>query len=134
MTHVGLVAQKFEEMVAFYTDYLGLRMFAGSVGGTWMVLGGTAANCTITLFRSHDHLPVGFHHMGIEVGSENDLDRALVMLPSARVSVEREVNHPARRAITILDADGIRLQFYVNRDWQANRFADLSTQDAPYIL
>ncbi len=55
----------------------------------------------------------GFHHVGVEVGSEADLDRALALLPRDGVEVERHIEHPARRAITILDPDGIRLQFYV---------------------
>jgi|JI10StandDraft_1071094.scaffolds.fasta_scaffold91399_2 catechol 2,3-dioxygenase len=134
VTHVGLATHKLEEMVAFYTAYLGLRIVARSAGGAWALLGGTVADCTISLFRAHDQLPAGFHHMGIEVASEADLDRALTMLPKAGLSVERDMDHPARRAITIQDPDAIRLQFYVNRDWQATHLAGLSAQDAPYVL
>jgi catechol 2,3-dioxygenase len=134
VTHVGLVARKFEEMLDFYTCYLGLRPVVGSASGDWLLLGGTAADCAVSLFRAHDDLPAGLHHVGIEVGSEADLDRGLSLLPCDGVHIERHMDHPARRAISIRDPDGMRLQFYANRDWQAQSLARVPLQDALYVL
>ncbi|WBY02379.1 VOC family protein [Ramlibacter tataouinensis] len=134
VTHVSLVAQKYEEMLAYYTCYLGLQQVAGSAGGDWVLLGGTASDSALTLYRAGPGRAPGFHHVGIEVGSEADLDRALALLPRDGVEVEHQIDHPVRRAITILDPDGIRLQFYVDRDWSAQRLAGVALQDALYLL
>ena len=44
--------------------------------------------------------------------------QALPKLAARGIAVERDIDHPARRAITIRDSSGIRLQFFVNRAWE----------------
>jgi hypothetical protein len=36
--------------------------------------------------------------------------------------------------MTIIDPDGIRLQFYVNRQWTPETAGATSAADAPYLL
>jgi catechol 2,3-dioxygenase len=134
VTHIALVANDFEKMFDYYTGYVGLTPFAGGHGRAFAVLGGTVSNCAITLYRSGPGLARGLHHIGIEVGNENDLDRALKALAGRDIVVEREVDHPARRAVCIRDPDGLRLQFFVNRKWDAATLAAVSADDALYLL
>lgn len=134
VTHVGIVAAKYEEMVAYYTCYIGMKQVAGSASGDWLLLGGTATDCALTLYRRKGAMERGFHHVGMEVGSEDDLDRAKKLLPEYGVVLERDIVHPARRAITIRDPDGIRLQFFVDRQWDPARLAGLSQDEALHLL
>ena len=41
---------------------------------------------------------------------------------------------PARRSIVIKDPDGLRLQFFVNRDWSAPVIGSASREEALYLL
>jgi catechol 2,3-dioxygenase len=132
-SHVGVVAEHFEEMVEFYTRVIGLQLFAGSSDGQYAVLEGTHGGA-LTLYRKTRDLQLGFHHVGFEVWDEKDLDRALAALDTTRTRIERTVDSPARRAMTIIDPDGIRLQFYVNRQWTPETAGATSAADAPYLL
>jgi catechol 2,3-dioxygenase len=134
VSHVGIVAAKYEEMLAYYTSYVGLKQVAGSATGDWVLLGGTASDSALSLYRSKDGLQQGFHHVGMEVGSEADLDRARSLLPEYGLELERDIDHPARRAITIRDPDGIGLQFFVDRERRPGAFAGLSLDEALYLL
>ncbi len=65
---------------------------------------------------------------------ENDLKRSIAALPGSGVSVEREVDHPARHSVVIRDMDGLRLQFFVNRQWTPATIGKAAREDAPYLL
>jgi catechol 2,3-dioxygenase len=132
-SHVGVVTARFREMFEFYTTVIGLQVFAGSASGPHAVLQGTHGGA-LTLYNQAPGLVPGFHHVGFEVSDEADLDRALGMLDTARIRVERIVETPARRAVTIIDPDGIRLQFFVNRQWTSEAANATAEADAPYLL
>ena len=59
---------------------------------------------------------------------------SIAALPKAGVRVEKEVDHPARRSVVIQDPDGLRLQFFVNRDWSAPVIGSASREEALYLL
>ena len=63
-----------------------------------------------------------------------DLKRSIAALPAAGVELEREVDHPARHSAVIRDPDGLRLQFFVNRDWSAPVIGSASREEALYLL
>jgi catechol 2,3-dioxygenase len=134
VTHAALVAEDFDGMLAWYADYVGLTRFFIDPAGQFAALGGTATDSALTLYRARPGLEKGFHHVSMDVGSEADLDRALTLLPGHGIEVEREIDHPARRAISILDPDGIRLQFFVDRKFNAATLAGLSLDDALNLL
>ena len=57
-----------------------------------------------------------------------------VTMHSAGVPLDNAIDHPARRCVTIRDPDGLRLQFYVDRDWSPNCIGKVTAQDAPHLL
>ena len=63
-----------------------------------------------------------------------DLERSIAALPAAGVELEREVDHPARHSVVIRDPDGLRLQFFVNRNWDASTIAKARPDEALYLL
>lgn len=117
-THATLIARDFEKMYEFYTDLVGLKPFAGSRSGAFVVLAGSRSEGDVVLFRSRPGSEPGLDHVGVVVRNEGDLDTARADAAKRGVKIEKEVDHPARRALIIRDPDHLRLQMYVNRDWR----------------
>jgi catechol 2,3-dioxygenase len=134
ITHVALVAEDFEAMFDYYVDIVGLAPLSGARNSATAVLRGTASAGDVTLYRKSAELRPGLHHVGFEVRDEADLQRSIKALPGSGIAVEREVDHPARHSVTIRDPDGLRLQFFVNRDWVPAAIAAAGRDEAPYLL
>jgi len=132
-THVGVVARDYPAMFDFYTRVIGLTPLVGDAKSAWSVLRGTDGG-GLSLFRARPDLKPGFHHVGLEVWSESDLSHAVAELPRDGFKLERAVDHPARLSASVLDPDGIRLQFHVDRDWSAETIQSVDEETAPYIL
>jgi catechol 2,3-dioxygenase len=134
VTHVALVADKFEEMFDFYVDDVGLSSLFGGRSGNIAVLRGTASDGDVTLYRKGGDLSPGLHHVGFEVWDESDLKHSIAALAGSGVTIEREVDHPARHSVVIRDMDGLRLQFFVNRKWTPDSIGKVVRDDAPFLL
>lgn len=134
VTHAGFVAEDYEKLYDYYTDLIGLTPFVGDRDSDYCILRGTTSTEGISLFRHPAGVPRGMHHVGIEVKDESELDRALKKMAEKGIALDREVNHPARRTVCILDPDGIRLQFYVNRQWEPATLKGLDLGEALYLV
>lgn len=134
VTHVALVTADYDAMVDYYTSVGGLTVFAGGKTGAHAVLRGTAGEGDLTLYRPAPGLTPGFHHVGIQMWAEDDLDHALEAMPARGLKVLDSSAHAARRAVTIQNPDGIPLQLYVNRDWQPAVVNSIAAADARYLL
>jgi catechol 2,3-dioxygenase len=121
-------------MFDFYTRIVGLMRVAGDAKSDHALLRGSHGSYAMTLYRQRQGLEPGFHHVGFEVWDEAGLERAIAAAPKAGVEVERVVDHPARKSVCILDPDGIRLQFYANRNWTPQTIATIDAESAPYLL
>ena len=134
VTHVALVAQHYEAMFDNYTNIVGLTALVGDRNSQSAVLKGTSSDGDVTLYRAETGLAPGLHHVGFEVWGEDDLNSSLSRLSGAGVEVERVVDHRARHSVVIKDPDGLRLQFFVNRDWSAPAINAANKADALYLL
>lgn len=134
VTHVALVTRDFEAMFDYYVDIVGLIPHYGVRSGQSAVLKGTASNGDVTLYRAGADAAPGLHHVGFEVWDEADLNKSIAALPAAGIQVEREVSNPARHSVVIKDPDGLRLQFFVNRDWTPSVIGKVSREDSLYLL
>jgi catechol 2,3-dioxygenase len=134
VTHVALVAQHYEAMFDNYTNIVGLTALVGDRNSQSAVLKGTSSDGDVTLYRAETGLAPGLHHVGFEVWDEDDLNSSLSRLSGAGVEVERVVDHRARHSVVIKDPDGLRLQFFVNRDWSASAINAANKADALYLL
>jgi len=134
VSHAGLVTRNYEEMFDFYTRVAGLTPVVGKRTSPFTLLRGSYGKSDLSLFREGPDLEPGLHHVGMDAWSEADLDRAVAMLPQKGLTLLHDVSHPARRAVTIKDPDGIGLQFYVNRRWEPSVIATIAAKIAPYLL
>ena len=135
VTHVALVAEDFEGMFDYYVDIIGLEALTGSRTAASAVLRGTASDGDVTLYRKARR-PCGRaaprRLRGLERGAI--CKRSIAALPGKGLEVEREIDHPARHSIMIRDPDGLRLQFFVNRDWAPPAIAKAAQDEALYLL
>jgi catechol 2,3-dioxygenase len=134
VTHAAFVADDYERMFDYYTQIIGLTPFAGGREESFTILCGYSSTESLTLYRGVAGVAAGMHHVGIEVKDESELDRARGKLAEKGIPMERETDHPARRTICILDPDGIRLQFYVNRQWSPAHLKGFTAEEALYLL
>jgi catechol 2,3-dioxygenase len=134
VAHVALVTPRLAESIDFYTRVIGLRLWSGSAKGDHAILRGTVGTGDLTLYRQRAGLEAGFHHVGFEAWDEADLRRSMAQLSARGMQAERIVEHPARLAVTIRDPDGLRLQFFVNRNWTADAVGDVDPATALYLF
>jgi catechol 2,3-dioxygenase len=133
-THASLIARDFDAMYDFYTGFVGLTPFAGSRTGTFVVLAGSHSNGDVVLHRARPGASPGLHHVGVLVRDERELDHARGALGKAGVTLDSEAEHPARRAMTVLDPDRLRVQMYANRDWRPETIAGVDPELALKLL
>jgi len=130
VTHVALVTAKYEELFRYYSGPIGLVPLVGGEREDFAVLKGHASNGDLTLFRHRPGLELGLHHTGVEVWSESDLKDSLAKAKARDLDIESVHDHPARMSVTIKDPDGLRLQFYVNRDWRPEVIGTVSAEES----
>ena len=134
VTHVALVTPRFEASLEFYTRVIGLQLWAPDAPKDHAVLRGTVGTGDLTLYRQRPGLDAGFHHVGFEAWDEADLERSIAGLAARRIAAERIIDHPVRRAVTIRDPDGLRLQFFINRQWTPQAAAAVDAATALYLF
>lgn len=134
VTHVALVALRYEDMFRFYAERVGLSPLVGDERTAFAVLKGTHSYGDLTLYRHRPGLTPGFHHVGFEVWDEADLAHSVNALRATGGTIERDIDHPARHSVCLRDPDGLLLQFHVNRDWRAPKLAAVDAETALYLL
>lgn len=133
VTHVVLVVDDFDGCVKLYTEIVGFRVMGGGLGAGFAVLGGICNEPSLVLFRSHQGRRAGLHHVGFLAWDDADLDQAPARLKAAGLTAEVELDCAYRRCIHILDPDGIRLQFYVDRGAGLDALTGLPEDMALYL-
>src|SRR5262249_574117 len=134
VAHVSLVTKDFGAMLGFYIDVIGLVPFAGDRNGDFVILRGVVSNGDLVLHRGVHGEETGLHHVGIEVLDEAGLASARKALPGKGIKLDSEIDHPARVALTIIGMDGVRAQFFVNRDWRPEGLRSINRRTARALL
>ena len=132
-THAVLAVDKFEQDFDTYRDVVGLTPVAGGRDAAFAVFGGTCGERSLTLVHANGDRQPGLHHVGFQLSDEADLDKSLKRLGDAGLAIESEFDHPARRGVFFRDIDGIRLQFYVDRDPDMDALRDCEAETALFL-
>jgi catechol 2,3-dioxygenase len=131
--HATLVVSDLQSSIAFYTQKVGLKVTVESANGHFALLGGTCGEHNVTLLQSTGTLPTGYHHVGFQIADEKEMDASLDRLKAEGRIDYVHIDHPLRRVIHIQDPDGLRLQFFVDRDLSARKWAQLDPQIAVHL-
>ncbi len=133
-THAVLVLENFERAFETYCTVVGLSPIVGDADSAFAVLGGTCGERNLGLFRARDGRVPGLHHVGLQVWGESDLNESLKRLASTGHEIEAEFDYPTRRGVFLKDPDGIRLQFYVDRDPGAEALRHCDEETALFLV
>ena len=134
ITHIGLVADNYEAVYDYYTEYVGLSLRLGGRSADFASLGGTCGGRDLNIFRATEQRPPGFHHHGFVIADEADLDQSIAAARSAGIEIEADIDHPSRRSIMVRDPDGLRCQFYTTRDGGIGDLDDIDHDTLIYLL
>jgi catechol 2,3-dioxygenase len=99
--------------VAFYERFIGLDrvdMAEGAEG--WAVMSGQLGHPDLLLLQSGPGQPVGFHHFGLELEDQTELEDTRARADAAGVTIVRTVDHARKHGIVVRDPDGMAVEFY----------------------
>jgi catechol 2,3-dioxygenase len=134
VAHVSLLTSNLDRMREFYTNVVGLDSFFADKNGNFVVLKGTASDGDLVLIRCGEGDTPGLHHVGIEVLDEAGLDRSRKLMGERNIELHSEIDHPARKAMTIVGMDGVLAQFFVNRNWRPDALSSVDRKTALALL
>ena len=133
VTHVALVTPRFEESLEFYTRVIGLQLWrrarpriTPSCAGRW----GRGISRSIAGARVWTPAFI----MSASKPGTRPISSARCRADGEGIEAERIIDHPVRRAVTIRDPDGLRLQFFVNRQWTPQAAAAIDPATALYLF
>jgi catechol 2,3-dioxygenase len=129
-SHATLVAQDYATLYRHYTMLVGLEPIVGGPDTPFALLAGSTGEQSLAIFAPIAGVVPGLHHGSFLVESEADLDSARALLPKRGIQVEREVDHPARRALYVRDPSGNLLMYFFNRKASLKTLLDLPAADA----
>jgi catechol 2,3-dioxygenase len=133
VSHAVLVTKDYAAMCTHYTKIVGLRPLVGGVDASYVVLGGSVGEETLTLFRSEGHRQPGLHHFGMELVNEAEMLRSKIRLASKGLKPEFEVEHTTRRCLYLRDPNNQLIQLYVNRSVDYPSWARLPADMALFV-
>ena len=122
VTYAVLGVPRLAESLAFYDEVVGLHPIAGD-GERMAALRGSVSPLDLVLFETADGQRPGLHHVAFEVASGDELGAARRRLQAAGVTLETEVESPAKRSLFVRDPDGMLIEFTHRRAAPAGRAA-----------
>ena len=132
-SHAVLVARDYDVLYRHYTQLVGLTPLVGGPDAPFAILGGTTGEQALAIFAPIPSVESGLHHGSFELMDATDLDGAKEKLAKRGVTVERVVEHPARRAIYVRDPSGNRIQYFVNGSSGLGTLAALPPAEAIWV-
>jgi catechol 2,3-dioxygenase len=132
--HATLVVADLEASVRFYTTIVGLDLLVRPENNVFALLGGTCGERNVALVQAQPGQAAGFHHFGLEVATEADLDESLASLRAKRLAADSVVDHALRKSVYLRDPDGLLLQIFVDRRKEHSGWAGIDPQLALWVV
>ena len=129
-----IVSPEFDAALDYYTGVAGLDEIGGGRDQAFVTLGGHAGGRDLTVFRADaaNGLTPGFHHMSFAVFDEADLAASIDAAERTGITIDHEIDHPTRRGAVVIDPDGFKVLFHVDRE--DGSFTDVAPSDAIWLV
>jgi len=88
----------------------------------------------LSIFRASGGVAPCFHHFGLIVADEADLDASIERARAEGIEILADIDHPTRRSVCIRDLDGIIVQFFVERDEPLTSLEGVTAEEAFYLV
>ena len=134
ISRIVLVVQQMERMIDFYTNVLGLAVAAEAADRSWMCLHGKNSAYDTALIQAKSGEEPHMHHNSLELADESDFAAAAERLAALGHGIDREVDNAAKRSIFLEDPDGMRVEFYAEREPGFDHIAQASADERRYML
>ena len=132
--HASLVVSDMKSAFDYYTTAVGLAPLIGTATSPFVVLGGTTGEPSLSLIRASNGRRPGYHHVGFQAWSEEELDASIVRAKAQGLKIDHDIAHPFRRSVFVTDPDGFLLQFFVDRNASLSALADADEDLALYLV
>lgn len=126
-----IVAERYSEMVDFYTRVVGLRPLLE--GSDFTVLGGSLGQPDLSLFAAGSERPAGLHHVSVELPDKHELDASLLKMREQSLDPVTELDTVHKQGVYLKDPNGVLLQFYAPFELQGS-VSRLNAQEALLVL
>lgn len=111
-THATIVVKDLATSLDYYSKVVGLRPRYLCKENTFVTLGGTCQEHSLTLIQSTKSRPPGYHHVGLYAQNSVDLQQSVDKAIAAGVKINTDITQSGRRAVMIADADNCLTQIY----------------------
>jgi len=111
--HAALVVEDLNSSIVFYRERIGLELIIR--GDEHAILGGTCGEKNLTLVQQGPKRGAGYHHVGMEVASEEELLNSVDKWKAMGGNLIRFVDSSVRMSAYLADPDGLLVQFFVDR-------------------
>ncbi len=112
----ALMVGDLDEARRYYVDVIGLEVLEEDLSeGRWCILSGTVGLPDLLLLERRQTEPLGFHHFSLELPSLAEFDATQARLQEAGIPIERDSSTPRKRALVLVDPDGIRVELFAAR-------------------
>ena len=132
ITHCTMIVSDFARAMHFYEEVAGLKPIHVAEGSHAHFEGGIG-RYDLSFFAAGEGEEVGMHHCGFELESEAALERSRTALDARGVAIEKEIDNDSKRSLFLLDDDGIRWEFFVDRAPDFAAIADAEPGQRPYL-
>ncbi|WP_152606727.1 VOC family protein [Bordetella trematum] len=130
--HATLVVASLDDSIAFYRQRIGLTLLAR--GQNYALMGGSCGQRHIALVQADAANAPGYHHVGFEMASPEALMACAQQWQAQGGRIERQIDHPLRLSVFILDPDGLRLQFFADRVHDHAPWEQLPASQALWVV
>tara|TARA_B100001123_G_scaffold450007_2_gene617985 strand:- start:2693 stop:3697 length:1005 start_codon:yes stop_codon:yes gene_type:complete len=133
ITHCAFVVSNVKRAMHFYEHVAGLNKVHVADDDSYAIFEGDMGDYNLSIFQAREGEQVGMHHCGFQLADEESLEQSVASLIEDGVHIERQINDINKRSLFLLDHDGIRWEFCVDRaiDYSAIGLAD--PLDRPYL-
>ena len=128
-----LVVDDYAAVVDFYASKVGLVPVVGGAASPCTLFAGALGLRDLALFPATGSRPPQLHHLNFVCADEADLEASIDATKAGGIEIEAEIDHPSRRAVVIRDPDGLRINFYVDRNDVTPTEAAVTGADGIYL-
>ncbi|MSP52105.1 MAG: dioxygenase [Alphaproteobacteria bacterium] len=129
VTHVVLKTKDMANMVDYYTGLGGMPVVHEAKDGSIVCVRGSHSGYryNVGIVACIGDEKPGYHRTAFELATPADVDAAEKRCKANDIAIERSVDHASKRAIFLLDPDGLRTEYFASK---TTDFVDLSKESA----
>ena len=133
ITHTAIVVDEVDRSCAFYNDIAGLATAHKAADGSYACLQGTAGGYDLGLLAANNGTKASVHHIGFQLASEAAVEQSAGALGQAGITIEKQIDDATKRSLFVVDPDGMRVEFFCDRNPDPTVIGKAAPELRPYL-